>query len=107
MTATTSYMIIENGQLIEDGFNGLMPKGELFEAILYAAYDAEVASIDVAELLRDGSAPTRICTEDLVTEWWSADGSRDVWERVVAGKSIGLASRFFSDEVAKMEARAA
>jgi hypothetical protein len=102
---TTRYMIIEDGGNVQNG--DILTKDELFDAILYSDYDAEIVSFDLAECFRDGSTPMRLCTEDLVTEWWSGDGSRDVWERVVAGKSIGLASRFYSDEVAKMEARAA
>ena len=103
---TTRYMIIEDGNPM-DGV--IFNKQGLIDALLYADYDAEIVSFDLSEVLspEGGSTPMRLCTEDMVTEWWSGDGSRDVWERVVAGKSIGLASRFFSDEVAKMEARAA
>lgn len=101
---TTRYMIIWDQEAMD---GAIYEKAALFDAILYAQYEAEIVSFDLAECFGSGSTPMRLCTEDLVTEWWSADGSRDVWERVVAGKSIGLASRFFSDEVAKMEARAA
>lgn len=102
---TTRYMIIE---AMNDPMDGeIYDKSDLFDALLYADAAAEIVSFDLAECLRDGTTSMRCVTEDMVTEWWSADGSRDVWERVVAGKSIGLASRFFSDEVAKMEARAA
>jgi hypothetical protein len=104
MTSTTRYMIVENGGPMDGEF---FTKAQLFDALLYADEADEVVSFDMSECLRDGSTPMRLCTEDMVTEWWSGDGSRDVWERVVAGKSIGLAARFFSDEVAKMEARAA
>ena len=102
---TTRYMIIEGDSIPMDV--AIQAKDDLFDSILYADYDAEIVTFDLDECLRDGSTNMRLCTEDLVTEWWSADGSRDVWERVVAGKPVGLASRFFSDEVAKMEARAA
>lgn len=101
---TTRYMIIEDGQPMD---GEIYHKDGLFVALLYADHDAEVFAFDPSEVLRDGIASIRLVTEDLVTEWWSGDGSRDVWERVVAGKSIGLAARFFGDEVAKMEARAA
>jgi len=103
---TTRYMIIEDGQPVD---GSILKKQGLFDALPFADEDAEIVSFDLSEVLspEGGSTPMRLCTEDIVTEWWSADGSRDVWERVVAGKSIGLASRFFSDEVAKMEARAA
>jgi hypothetical protein len=103
---TTRYMIIEDGQPMDGAIHN---KQGLFDALLYADEDAEIVSFDLSEVLSPdgGTTPMRLCTEDLVTEWWSGDGSRDVWERVVAGKSIGLASRFFGDEVASMEARAA
>ena len=101
---TTRYMIIWDQEAMD---GAIYEKDALFEAILYAQYEAEIVSFDLTECFGSGSTPMRLCTEDMVAEWWSADGSRDVWERVVAGKSIGLASRFFSDEVAKMEARAA
>jgi hypothetical protein len=104
---TTRYMIID-GDRVHDG--DIYTKEQLFDAILYAEYEAEIVSFDLEEVLSKsgtGSTPMRLCTEDLVTEWWSGDGSRDVWERVVAGKSIGLASRFYSDEIAQWEARVA
>jgi hypothetical protein len=101
---TTRYMIIEDGNPM-DGV--IFNKQGLFSALLYADYDAEIVSFDLAEAMSSTSTPMRKCTEDLVTEWWSGDGSRDVWERVVAGKSIGLASRFYSDEIAQWEARVA
>lgn len=101
---TTRYMIIEDGQPMD---GELLLKEHVFAGIAYAGYDAEIVSFDLAECVGSGATPMRLCTEDLVTEWWSADGSRETWERVVAGKTVGLASRFFGDEVAKMEARAA
>ena len=103
---TTRYMIIWDQEAMD---GAIFEKEALFDAILYAQYEAEIVSFDLDEVLRGGtgSTPMRKCTEDMVTDWWTAGGDRDVWERVVAGKSIGLASRFYSDEIAQWEARVA
>jgi hypothetical protein len=101
---TTRYMIIENGLPIDNGF---LTKAQLFDALPFADYDAEISAFDLDEFMRDGSTTMTKATEDLVTEWWSDCGHGEVWNRIVMGKPTGLAARFYADEIASMEARVA
>lgn len=111
MTASTKsskrWMLLVNGQMSES----FATKRELFAELDYATdYDLRVIEVDLYDLSATGQAVARDVSEDIAQEYWSADGQTTAYEAIDGCRGAhdvcGLLQRFYSDELATMDARA-